>query len=45
MATQAGSALWLVLAGVQYRATAVIFKAEVVRGQFSVVLSKEAKSS
>jgi hypothetical protein len=40
---QAGSALWLALAGDHRRVTEVISKAEVVGGQSSVVLSKHPR--
>jgi hypothetical protein len=45
MATQTGSALWLALAGGHHRVKAVIFKAKVVGGQFSVVLSKHHRKA
>jgi hypothetical protein len=45
MATKTGLALKLVLAGVQHIITAVNSKAEVVGGQFSVVLSKHHREA
>jgi hypothetical protein len=45
MATKAGSALWLALAGGHHRETAVISKAEVSGGQSSLVLSKDQREA
>ena len=46
MVTQAGSALWLALAGCHLRrVTAVISKAKVVGGQSTVVLSKQHRGA
>ena len=45
MATQTGSALWLVLAGGHLRVTLVIPKAKVFGGQSSVVLGKHHRGA